>query len=137
MKLGRLQKNNGGEFTSATLRTWLKKKGFSQEFTPPRTPQANGVAERMDRTLQEMARSMMQDIGLGGGSWGEVFLTASYLRNRGLVRDLPSTPQEMWSGVKHLPPPGLWAQGVLSYRQDAEGGQARSSAVCGSARGVC
>ena len=42
----------------------------------------------------------MQDTGLGGGIWGEAFLTASYLRNRGPVRDLPSTPQEMWSGVK-------------------------------------
>ena len=68
LKLGSLQTNNGGEFTSATLRTWLKEKGVSQEFTPPRTPQANGVAERMNRTLQEMARSMMQATGLGGGS---------------------------------------------------------------------
>ena len=100
LKLGRLRTDNGGEFTSIALRTWLKEKGVSQEFTPPRTPQANGVAERMNRTLQEMARSMMQDTGLGGGSWGEAFLTASYLRNRGPVRDLPSTPQEMWSGVK-------------------------------------
>ena len=54
----------------------------------------------MNRTLQEMARSMMQSTGLGRGSWREVFLTASSLRNRGPVRDLPSTPQEMWSGVK-------------------------------------
>ena len=92
LKLGRLRTNNSGEFTSAALRTWLKEKGVSQEFTPPWTPQANGVAERMNRTLHEMARSMMQDSGLAGGSWGEVFLTASYLRNRGPVRDLPSTP---------------------------------------------
>ena len=100
LKLGRLRTDNGGEFTSVALRTWLKEKGVSQEFTPPKIPQANGVAKRMNRTLQEMARSMVQDIGLGGGSSGEVFLTASYLRNRGPVRNLPSTPQEMWSEVK-------------------------------------
>ena len=68
LKLGRLRTNNGGEFTSAALRTWLKEKGVSQEFTPPRTPQVNGVAKRMNRTLQEMARSMMQSTRLGGGS---------------------------------------------------------------------
>ena len=51
LKLGRLRTDNGGEFTSIALRTWLKEKGVSQEFTPPRTPQANGVAERMNRTL--------------------------------------------------------------------------------------
>ena len=100
VEYGRLRTDNGGEFTSVALCTWLKEKGVGQEFTLPTTPQANGVAERMNRTLQEMARSMMQDTGLGGGSWGEVFLTASYLRNRGPVRNLPSTPQEMWSGVK-------------------------------------
>ena len=100
LKLVSLRTDNGGEFTSAALRTWLKEKGVSQQFTPPRTPQANGVAERMNRTLQEIARSMMQDTGLGGGSWGEVFLTASYLRNRGPVRGEEQTPEEMYSGKK-------------------------------------
>lgn len=100
LKLVRLRTDNGGEFTSAALRTWLKEKGVIQEFTPPRTPHAHGVAEQMNRTLQEMARSMMQDTGLGGGSWGEVFLTASYLRNRGPVRDQVMMPHEMYSGKK-------------------------------------
>ena len=79
LNLGRLRTDNGGESKSVALRNWLKEKGVNQEFTPPRTPQANGVAERMNRTLQEMARSMMQDTRLGGGSWEEVFLNASYL----------------------------------------------------------
>ena len=43
---------------------------------------------------------MMQHLGLGGGSWGDVFLTASYLRNRGPVNGMLVTPQEMWSGKK-------------------------------------
>ena len=45
LKLVSLRTDNGGEFTSAALRTWLKEKGVSQQFTPPRTLQANGVAE--------------------------------------------------------------------------------------------
>ena len=56
-KLTRLRTDNGGEFTSTELRTWLKEKGVTQEFT--RTPQANGMAERLNRTLQEMARAIM------------------------------------------------------------------------------
>ena len=68
LKLGRLRTDNGGEFTSAALCTWLKEKGVNQEFTPSRTPQANGVAKRMNRTLQKMARSMMQSTGFGGRS---------------------------------------------------------------------
>ena len=51
LKLVSLRTDNGKEFTSAALRTWLKEKGVSQQFTPPRTRQANGVAERMNRTL--------------------------------------------------------------------------------------
>ena len=38
LKLGRLRTDSGREFTSVALRTWLKEKGVSQEFTPPRTP---------------------------------------------------------------------------------------------------
>ena len=38
LKLGRLWTDNGGEFTSVALRTWLREKGVSQEFTPPRNP---------------------------------------------------------------------------------------------------
>ena len=80
LKLGRLRTHNGGEFTSAALRTWLKEKGVSQEFTPPLTPQANGVAERMNRTLQEMARSMMQSTGLGGGNFCKLATFATEVR---------------------------------------------------------
>ena len=36
LKLVSLRTDNGGEFTSAALRTWLKEKGVSQQFTPPR-----------------------------------------------------------------------------------------------------
>ena len=92
--------DNGGEFCSKSLSDWLKLKGVKHETTPPRTPQSNGVAERMNRTLQERARSMMHHAGLGGGSWGEVFLAANHLRNRGPVSGMEVTPQEMWSGKK-------------------------------------
>ena len=51
----------------------------------------------MDRTLQDKARSMMAQSGLRGGSWGEVFKAASYIRNRGPVANQPKTPHELWT----------------------------------------
>ena len=99
-KMGRLRTDNGGEFCSVALSTWLKEKGVKHETTPPRTPQSNGVAERMNRTLQDRARSMMLHAGLGGGSWGETFSAANHLRNRGPVTGMKVTPQELWSGRK-------------------------------------
>ena len=98
--LGRLRTDNGGEFVKQSLKDWLASRGVKQEFTPPRTPQSNGVAERMNRTLQDKARSMMAQSGLRGGAWGEVFLCASHLRNRGPVSNQLLTPQELWSGKK-------------------------------------
>ena len=40
--------DNGGEFCSNSLSGWLKLKGVKHKTTPPRTPQSNGVAERMN-----------------------------------------------------------------------------------------
>ena len=72
--LGRFRTDNGGEFVKNSLKEWLAVKGTTQEW-PPRSLQSNGVAERMNRTLQDKARSMMARSGLRGGSWGEVFAT--------------------------------------------------------------
>ena len=99
-KLGKFRTDNGGEFCGVALSTWLREKGVKHETTPPSSPQSNGVAERMNRTLQDRARSMMLHAGLGGGSWGEAFLAANHLRNRGPVTGMIVTPQEMWSGKK-------------------------------------
>lgn len=43
---------------------------------------------------------MMAQAGLSRGSWGAVFLAASFLRNRGLVSNQVVTPEELWSGKK-------------------------------------
>ena len=66
------------------------------------TPQQNGVAERLNRTLQEKARSMMVSSGLHGRFWGEAIVTACYLRNRSPSRVLKGdkTPEKVWSSWK-------------------------------------
>ena len=55
-----LRSDNGGEYTSAEFTVYLKKEGVRHELTVSKTPQQNGVAERMNRTLVESVRSMCQ-----------------------------------------------------------------------------
>ena len=101
-----MRSDNGGEYIDASLETWLKEHGITHQTIPARSPQSNGVAERMNRTLQDRARSMLVGAGLGGGFWAEAISTASYIRNRGPVAGLSKTPDELWSGrvpsIKHL-----------------------------------
>ena len=59
------------------------------EKTISGTPQQNGVAERMNKTLNKHARSMGLHVGLPKTLWADVVSTAAYLINRG-----PSVPME-------------------------------------------
>ena len=52
--------------------------------TTPYTPQQNGIAERMNNTLMERARSMLIGVGLGQELWAEAMETTCYLVNRSL-----------------------------------------------------
>ena len=51
-KVRTLRRDNGGEYTSTQLGDYLKAEGIQHEFT---VPQQNGVAEHLNRTLEEMA----------------------------------------------------------------------------------
>ena len=72
----------GGEYVSQEFETYLKSKGIRHELTVPHSPQQNRVAERMNRTLMESARSMLAHAGLPDSYWAEAVATAAYLRNR-------------------------------------------------------
>ena len=81
---------------------FCKRRGIEQKFTPPYTPQLNGVAERMNRTLVECARCMIEHAGLPKAYWGEAVMTSAFLRNRcptrGIVMD--KSPYQVWTGRK-------------------------------------
>ena len=85
---------------SLTL-TFLK--GIKHQLTIAYTPEQNGVAERMNRSLMESARAMISHANLPNSFWAEAVATAVYLRNRSessaLKEDL--TPYEIWYGRKH------------------------------------
>ena len=58
-KIKVLRTDNGGEFCSKEFEEFCKKFGISRQKTTPYTPQQNGVAKRMNKTLMERARSMI------------------------------------------------------------------------------
>ncbi len=83
-KVKALRTDNGGEYTSnsSAFEELLATEGIRHERTIPKTPQQNGVAERMNRTLVEMVQSMLLDSRLPQNFWEEALSTAVYLRNR-------------------------------------------------------
>ena len=66
----------------------------------PGTPQQNGVAERRNRTLMGMVRSMMNSSSVLVSLWMYALRTAAYLLNRIPSKAVPKTPYELWTGRK-------------------------------------
>lgn len=95
-----IRSDRGGEYTGSEIRQYLEKNGIQVQFTTPHTPQQNGVAERKNRTLMEMARCLLIDANLPNTFWGEAVATANYIQNRVLTRSTDRTPYELWEGVK-------------------------------------
>ena len=101
MKVKTFRSDNGGEYTSREFKDYLKKEGIHHEFTIPKTPQQNGVAERMNRTLVESVRAMLADSKLPKRFWAEALATAMYLRNRSPTTAVKEkTPFEVLTGKK-------------------------------------
>uniref|UniRef100_H3H7U1 Integrase catalytic domain-containing protein n=1 Tax=Phytophthora ramorum TaxID=164328 RepID=H3H7U1_PHYRM len=99
-----LRSDNGGEYTSGAMAKFCADRGIVQKFTPPYTPQLNGVAERMNRTLVECARCMLEHAVLPKTYWGEAVMTATFLRNRCPTRAIShdKSPHQVWTGKKPL-----------------------------------
>lgn len=58
-KIKALQSDNGKEYCNKEFDQFLEQNGIARRLTAPHTPQQNGLAERKNRTLVEMARCMM------------------------------------------------------------------------------
>ena len=99
-----LRSDNGGEYVSKRFKEFCENYGILQKFTPRYTPELNGVAERMNRTLVESGRCMLEHANLGNKFWGEAIMTANFLRNRCPTRSLHrgTTPYEIFYGKKPL-----------------------------------
>ncbi len=80
-KIVKLRTDNGTEYLSTKFQEYLKSRGIQHELTVAYTPQQNKIAERMNRTLMESARSMMYRAHLPKKFWAEAIATAAYLKN--------------------------------------------------------
>nr|GEV37621.1 hypothetical protein [Tanacetum cinerariifolium] len=91
--------DNGGEFRNKEMNDFCSQKGIKREFSNARTPQQNGVAERRNRTLIEVDRTMLAYAKLPVTFWAEAVNTACYVQNRVLVnKSHNKTPYELFNG---------------------------------------
>ena len=71
------------------------------QTTIPYTPEQNGVAERMSRTLVDRARTMLNNAGIPTRYWQYAMATAAHVTNRIPSNSINrSTPFEQWTEVK-------------------------------------
>ena len=62
----------------------------------------NGIIERKNRTIMEMARSMLKEEHLPNEYWAEVVVCLAYIENRCPIKKIINkTPKEAWSKRKH------------------------------------
>jgi len=78
----RKRSDRGGEFINLPFITFCEEHGIKHELSCPRTPQQNGVVERKNWTLQEMARTMISEYGLPHYLWAEAVNASCYISNR-------------------------------------------------------
>ncbi|KAH7550154.1 hypothetical protein JRO89_XS13G0144400 [Xanthoceras sorbifolium] len=98
-KIKRLRTDNGLEFCQGDFNEFCKNEGIVRHLTVRGTPQQNGVAERMNRTLLEKVRCMLSNSGLSKDFWAEAASTACHLVNRSPSTAIGiKTPEELWSG---------------------------------------
>ncbi len=76
-----LRSDNGGEYLSKNFENYLKENGIESQTSTAYTPQQNGVAERMNRTLQDSMRSMLMEAKLSKQYWGYALKCAVFVRN--------------------------------------------------------
>ncbi|GJS21232.1 putative ribonuclease H-like domain-containing protein [Tanacetum coccineum] len=104
-----IRSDNGTEFKNRDMLEFCGNKGIKQEYSNARTPQQNGVAERMNRTLIEAARTMLADSLLPTTFWAEAVSTACYIFNRVTPKTSHlNAVKRIFKYLKGKPNMGLW-----------------------------
>src|SRR5271168_2200857 len=100
-KIKSLRSDRGGEYLSVEFSAHLKKVGTVRRLTAHDTPEHNGVAERLNRTLLQKVRAMLYESDLPKFLWAEATAHAVYLKNRTWTRTIgDTTPFELLNGHK-------------------------------------
>ncbi|MCO5570400.1 hypothetical protein L7F22_024121 [Adiantum nelumboides] len=101
LKVKSIRSDKGGEFLSENFARWCKSEGIRRQLTTPYTPSQNGVVERKNRTIMELARAMLAHASLPRSYWAEACNTAVYIQNRSPTHALQDmTPFQAYYGRK-------------------------------------
>jgi transposase InsO family protein len=82
LRIKKIRRDNGTEFRNSQIEGFLEEEGIKHEFSSPYTPQQNGVVERKNITLLDMARTMLDEYKTPDRFWTEAINTACYSINR-------------------------------------------------------
>ena len=78
----KVRSDNGSEFRNSRVEEWCDEKGIKHEFSTKYTPEQNDLVERKNRTLIDMARSMLSEYNVSDSFWAEAINTACHTSNR-------------------------------------------------------
>ena len=84
--------DHGGEFEKYVFEKFCNKNVIFHNFSSPRTPKQNGVVERKNKSLQEMARTMLLESGFLKGFWAETVNITCYIQNHVFIRSIIKKP---------------------------------------------
>ena len=97
-KLQRMRSDGGGEYVNGTTELFCAEKGVVHEKSAPYTPEQNGKAERLNRTLKDRIRAMLADANLPDSYWGYAAHYANNVRNVCPSTVQPDTPHAAFHG---------------------------------------
>jgi transposase InsO family protein len=101
LKVKKVRSDNGSEFKNTRVEELCDEKGMKYEFSYKYTPEQNGLVERKNRTLIDMARSMLSEYNVPDSFWDEAINTACHASNRLYCHRLfNKTPYELLIGRK-------------------------------------
>ena len=91
-----IRTDNGGEYCEP-FDEYCKHQCIRHKKTPPKTPQLNGLVERMNMTLMKRVRCLLSEAKLPNSFWGEALLTAAHVINLSPAVALQSdVPNSVW-----------------------------------------
>ncbi|SGY28317.1 BQ5605_C080g12972 [Microbotryum silenes-dioicae] len=102
-RLKTLRSDNGGEYISSTFNGYCAARGIRRELTIPYTPEQNGRAERLNRSIVEGTLALLSHSGLPRSCWDEAAVCFSHTKNLSSHAALKGgVPNHCWSGTAPL-----------------------------------
>jgi len=97
----KVSSDNGSEFKNTRVDELCDELGIKHQFSTKYKPQSNGLVKRKNRTLIDMARSMLNEYNVSHSFWAEAINTTCFYSNRLYCYSfLEKTPYEILNGRK-------------------------------------